>query len=89
MILTLDYTNLGRRPGSAKIVADWKKNGRPDNFVVEYGETFAEFQLCPSRSNIFGVSSSYWDASGNGCEGVKRHAVTELLNKHTREEKRK
>ena len=51
-----DYTNQGRRPSAVQIVAAWKRGGRPDRFTVEYGETFAEFQLVGKR----------WDDSGNG-----------------------
>ena len=65
-----DYTNQGRRPSAVQIVAAWKRGGRPDRFTVEYGETFAEFQLVGKR----------WDDSGNGCRGVDRLAVVKALS---------
>ena len=68
--MNLDYTTQGRRPTAAQIVSAWKREGRPDNIIVEYGETFAEFRLLPSGR---------WDDSGNGCRGVDRSAVVKAL----------
>lgn len=59
------------RPSAARIIAAWKRAGKPDSFTVEYGETFAEFtKLGPGR----------WDDTGNGCRGVDRNAVVKALN---------
>lgn len=63
--MNLDYTRQGRRPTARQIVSDWKKGGRPVQFTVEYGETFAEFQQAGGR----------WHDSGNGCRGVQRDKV--------------
>jgi hypothetical protein len=60
----------GRRPTARQIVSAWSKAGRPAQFSVEYGETFAEFQQHGAR----------WDDSGNGCRGVDRAAVVHALN---------
>lgn len=59
------------RPSAARIVAAWKKAGKPDCFTVEYGETFAEF-------NKAGFGDRWFD-SGNGCRGVDRNAVVKAL----------
>ncbi len=66
-----DFTSKGRRPSAAQIVAAWQAAGRPSDFVVEYGETYAEFskQLGEPR----------WYDSGNGCRGVNRSAVVKAL----------
>ena len=74
-MLHLDYTNQGRRPTAAQIVAAWKRAGNPNTIIVEYGETYAEFRLVgfpPYRR---------WDDSGNGCRGVDRNAVVKALAK--------
>jgi len=73
-----DYTEQGRRPSAKQIVADWKKAGRPPLFQVEYGETYAEFEQVTSTSYI-GGSVVKWYETGNGCEGVKRTQVVQLL----------
>jgi len=83
--MELNYTTQGRRPSAAQIVSDWKKAGKPDSFTVEYGETYAEFQHI-ERRGIFGLNDGYWDASGNGCTGVNRDAVTAALNEETRKD---
>ena len=67
--MQLDYTNQGRRPTAAQIVADWKKAGKPNVIEVNYGETFAVFEWFHGR----------WDDSGNGCRGVDRNAVVKAL----------
>ena len=54
------------RPSAARIVAAWKKAGKPNDFTVEYGETFARFER---------IAPGMWDDSGNGCRGVDRNAV--------------
>jgi hypothetical protein len=69
-MLELDYTAQGRRPSTRQITADWKKAGRPSQFQVMYGETFAEFERLPSGR---------WWAHGNGCRGVQRDAVVDAL----------
>jgi hypothetical protein len=74
-MLELNYTNQGKRPSAAQIVSDWKKAGRPNEFTAEYGETFAEF----TYQNTWG--GYRWDASGNGCSGIKRDKVVELLSR--------
>ena len=68
--MNLDYTTQGRRPTAAQIVTAWKREGRPDNIIVEYGETLAEFRLRPSGR---------WDDSGNGCRVVDCSAVVKAL----------
>lgn len=65
-----DYTEQGRRPSARQIVADWKKAGKPPIFQAEYGETFAHFEMEMGK----------WFGSGNGCEGIKRGQVEDLLN---------
>ena len=62
------------RPSAARIVAAWKKAGKPDRFTVEYGETFAEF------NKRAGYPMPIWDDSGNGCRGVDRNAVVKALS---------
>lgn len=57
------------RPSAARIVSAWKTSGRPHKFVVEYGETYAEFERLGAR----------WQDSGNGCRGVDRAAVVKKL----------
>lgn len=69
-MLELDYTKQGRRPSTKQIVADWKKAGRPQEFEVTYGETYAVFEFMVHR----------WNAHGNGCSGVKRDDVVTALN---------
>ena len=66
-----DYTTQGRRPSAAQIVGAWKRAGRPLQFNVTYGETFAAFERVGGR----------WFDSGNGCRGVNRRAVVDALNK--------
>lgn len=79
--MTLDYTKQGRKPSPQQIVADWKKGGRPDTFTVEYGETYAEFTQHPYPVSIFSDRERIrWHANGNGCRGVDRDAVVNLLN---------
>lgn len=73
---TLDYTKQGRKPTTAQIISDWKKQGRPGRFTVEYGETFAEFE--ETRGGIV-----RWMDSGNGCSGVKRDEVVKALSAAT------
>lgn len=58
------------RPSAARIVKAWKDAGRPKDFTVEYGETFARFER---------ISPGVWDDSGNGCRGVDRNAVVAAL----------
>lgn len=58
------------RPGASRIIAAWKKAGKPDSFSVSYGETEAEF----SRHN------GRWEDFGNGCRGVDRNAVIRALS---------
>jgi hypothetical protein len=70
----LDYTDQGRRPTAAQIVGAWKKAGRPKQFSVTYGETFAEFEY----AHVFGPAR--WHDSGNGCRGVDRSAVVKALD---------
>jgi len=65
------------RPSAARIIAAWKKAGKPARFTVEYGETFAEFE----RLNNF---SERWMDSGNGCRGVDRNAVVKALAAETK-----
>lgn len=73
--LTLDYTKQGRRPTAAQIVAAWKNaNRKPTTIIVEYGETFAEFELVGGR----------WYDSGNGQRGVDRTAVIKALRAELR-----
>jgi len=77
--MNFNYTKEGlglrnRRPSASQIVAAWKRAGRPDNFTVEYGETFAEFRCLRYTSG-----RTRWDDSGNGCRGVDRGAVVKAL----------
>jgi hypothetical protein len=65
-----DFSNQGRKPSTSQIIAAWKRAGRPDQFSVTYGETFAEFQR---------IGHTRWGDSGNGCEGVNRLAVVRAL----------
>lgn len=75
--MELDYTTQGRRPSVAQILADWKRGGKPQDFTVEYGETFAHFErLTPSGP----WGSPRWVADGNGCSGVRRDKVEAALN---------
>lgn len=69
-----DFTKDGRRPSAARIVAAWKRAGRPESFTVTYGETFAQF----ARSTM---PNHPWDDYGNGCRGVDRGAVVRALTK--------
>ncbi len=71
---SFNYSSQGRRPSARQIVKDWKESGRPFEFSVEYGETYALFEY-PSRTYGF-----RWFDSGNGCRGVDRTAVVKLLN---------
>ena len=64
-----DFTRQGRKPSVAQIIKAWRDAGRPQNFAVEYGETFAEFTMYPNG----------WSDSGNGCRGVNRDAVVKAL----------
>lgn len=73
-MITFDFTNQGRRPSAAQIVAKWRAAGKPDRFAVEYGETFAEFNCLR-----YGGTARRWDGSGNGCRGVDRLAVVKAL----------
>lgn len=66
----MDFTTQGRRPSVVQIMKQWRAEGRPDNFIVKYGETFAEFTK----------RGTCWDDSGNGCRGVDRSAVVKALN---------
>ena len=67
-----DFTSAGKRPSAVRIVAAWKKAGRPAIFFVTYGETEAEFRK---------AASGRWYDSGNGCRGVDRLAVIDALVK--------
>jgi hypothetical protein len=69
-MLELDYTKQGRRPSAKQIVSEWRKAGKPDDFEVTYGETYARFTLWGMR----------WQDTGNGCRGVDRTAVVKLLS---------
>lgn len=71
--MNFDFTSAKVRPSARQIVSRWKRHGCPPNFTVEYGETFAEFQLFNGR----------WTDSGNGCAGVKRDEVVKLLQQET------
>lgn len=73
--LELNYTDQGRRPSATQIVSDWKKAGAPPDFTVEYGETYAHF----NHSHFFGPPQ--WNTDGNGCRGIQRDKVLELLNR--------
>ena len=73
-----DFTKQGRRPSAAQVVKAWRDAGKPDLFTVEYGETFAEFELVP------GGPMRGWQDSGNGCRGVDRLAVVRLLDHEER-----
>ena len=74
--MNLDYTEQGRRPSAAQIVSDWKKGGRPHSLTVEYGETFARFEMFKRFDTD---TAGRWDDSGNGCRGVDRAAVVRAL----------
>jgi hypothetical protein len=63
------------RPSAARILAAWKKAGKPNYFTVEYGETFAEFQCLNGK----------WFDGGNGCRGVDRNAVLRGLIAESKE----
>jgi hypothetical protein len=67
---TFDFSGNGRRPSASQIVAAWKRAGRPSQFAVTYGETYARFDLQGGR----------WFGSGNGQRGVRRDAVERALN---------
>jgi len=71
------------RPSAARIVAAWKRDGRPSRFTVEYGETFAEFEYIPPSGSFFAAGGEGWQDSGNGCRGVDRDAVVRALNAET------
>lgn len=65
-----DFSNNGKRPSAAQIVAKWKAAGKPGAFVVEYGEARIEFtRYAPFK----------WDAYGYG-GGIKSDAVIKALN---------
>ena len=66
---SFDFTSQGRKPSVPQIIKRWKDAGHPRAFDVEYGETFARFELIGRR----------WDDSGNGCRGVNRNAVVTAL----------
>lgn len=51
----------------------WKKAGKPDNFTVSYGETFAEFHKTDNPCRA-------WTAYGNGCRGFDRNKLESILN---------
>lgn len=70
-IYVLDFTKCGRRPSTRQIIAVWQKAGRPREFEVTYGETFAKFETSFSR----------WEAHGNGCSGFNRDEVLRELNR--------
>ena len=71
-MIYLDFTANGRRPSVGQIIKRWKDKGRPDNFEVTYGETFAVFERQEGRD--------IWFAHGNGCSGFNRSAVEKELN---------
>lgn len=71
--MNLDYSAQGRRPSAKQILAAWKNCGKPAEFTVTYGETFAEFIRHNGR----------WHDSGNGCRGVDRGAVVRALDAAT------
>lgn len=73
-MLELNYTTQGRRPSAKSIVRAWAKAGKPTEFTVDYGKTFAHFELYLGR----------WVADGNGCVGVKRDEVERALNEDER-----
>lgn len=75
-MLALDYTNEGRKPSTRQILTDWKKTGKPLDFTVEYGETFAHFN--------FSLMSRRWNSDGNGCQGFNRDEVEKELNAQTK-----
>lgn len=66
-----DYTRQARRPSAAQIVRAWVLAGRPAEFSVTYGETYATFHRYPGG----------WLDGGNGCRGVDRLAVVAALCK--------
>ena len=75
--MDLDYTNQGRRPSVAKIMSDWRKAGKPNEFTVTYGETYAHFQDNGDNGPAWVRG---WQADGNGCRGVKLDKVQAALN---------
>lgn len=68
-----DYTEQGRRPTVAQIISAWKRAGKPRDFEVIYGETYAHFAFAPCYG-------SNWQDDGNGCRGVEREKVRAKLN---------
>lgn len=72
--MTLDYTEQGRKPTIAQIIADWKRGGCPSEFEVTYGETYARF------IKQGGWGQVRWFDDGNGCRGVNRLQVVTKLN---------
>lgn len=68
-MLELNYTQQGKRPSVRQVLADWKKAGKPTEFSVDYGESFAHFELYLGR----------WVASGNGCRGIDRDSIEKQL----------
>ena len=52
-----------------KLIKAIREGGRPNEFTVEYGETYAEFRRY----------GHIWRDSGNGCRGVNRDAVVNAL----------
>jgi hypothetical protein len=70
-MLELNYTEQSRRPSVKQIIAAWKNAGRPREFEVINGETYAHFE----------TSFSCWSADGNGCRGVDRDGVLKELNR--------
>lgn len=73
-MIELDFTNNGRRPSTQQILAAWKRAGKPNQFTLTYGETFAEFH---KTDNTF----KPWQAYGNGCSGFDRNKLEDTLNK--------
>jgi hypothetical protein len=62
------------RPSAARIIAAWRRAGRPTQFSVTYGETYAEFVKVDHP-----IDPRRWNDSGNGCRGVDRGAVVKAL----------
>ncbi len=79
--MDLDYTDQGRRPSVAQIMSDWRKAGKPKEFTVTYGETYAHFQDNGTNGPAWVRG---WQADGNGCRGVERDKVQAALNGETK-----
>jgi hypothetical protein len=71
-MLALDYTGEAKSPSASQVIADWRRQGAPDDFEVTYRHTYARFTLMNPHYG--------WGTTGNGCMGVPRQGVLKALN---------